>query len=196
MLILIRHVIRRCRWLVFRMILSLAEFVFLGPLSPSSVTQKLKCGRFKVHLVDLDKGDIQDLARRQKELADMTVSVMENPMLSPCVRKVFEKIQVFIIVNGTVQSRLLFLKVFFIRKPPLNELRKGVRLMISFILWESKFRDEYFIQCRSNAESRTIATEFMNQSMREVDVALAEAMGALCDSREDEQIGLTSDLKT
>jgi len=157
------------------MILSVVEFLFL--LSPPSFTQKLKCGRFKVYLVDLGKADIQDLARKQKELADITVSVMENPMLSPCVRKVFEKIQVFIIVHGTVQGKLLFLKVFFIEKPPLDELRKGVRIVISSILWESKFRDEYFIQCRSNAESRTIATEFMNQSMREVDVALAEVMG-------------------
>ena len=175
---MIRHLLRRCRFLVFRMSFSLAERMFLGPLFPASVTQKTHCGRKNVRLVDLGKGDICDLSIKQKKFVGITVNVMNHSALSPCVSKVFEKIKVIIIVYGRGQNRLMFFKVLFIRNPPLNDLRQSVRSLISFMLWESKFRDEYFFQYRSKEESRNSATEFMNQSMQEVDVAIAETMGA------------------
>lgn len=175
---IIRQFFRRCRFLVFRMSFSLAERIFLGPLFPPSVTQKTHCGRINVHLVDLGKGDIRDLSIKQKKFADITVSVIDHPALRLCVSKAFEKIKDIIIVYGRGQNRLLFFKVLFVRNPPLNDLRQSVRSLISFMLWETKFRDEYFVQCRSKEESRNSATEFMNQSMQEVDVAIAETMGA------------------
>lgn len=171
-----RHIIRRCYFLALRKSGSFADSVVVCISRSAPITQKMQCGRFKVYTVNLGKNDIQDIVRKQKELADITILVIENPILSPRVREAFEKIQGLIIVRGSKQTQCLFNKMFVTMNPPLNDLRKSVRSIILYLLRISKYREEYFIQCRSKGESKSIASEFMNQSIREVDVAIAEAM--------------------
>lgn len=180
------HLIRRCHSVAFRTNYSFVEAFlhFFFRLTP--MTQKVQCGRFKVYILNLVKGDIQETARKQKKMADIAVRVMENPMLSPKVREVFEKIQVVIIIRGSTQTGFLLNKMFATLNPDLNDLGKSVRRIISYVLWVSKRREEYFLHYRSKEECRAIATAFMNESMREIDVAISEAMEILCDHRGDE----------
>jgi len=170
------RIFRRCHWLVFRTAISFGEFLFASPCVLQASTHKMKCGRFTVFLVNCKKGDRPDREKKHKELADVMVRVLESPELSSGVRGAFEKIQKLFIIRGTIQNNVLCRKMFATINPPLNDFRKCVRTLIAFILLTSKYREEYFIRYRSNKENRTIATEFMNQSMHEVDVVITEVM--------------------
>ena len=171
------HVIRRCQWVLNQVRCACLEMFLLSGILQRASPHNVQYGRIKVCLMNLAKNDNQDWLRKHKEIAEIAVFAMRNPALDTWKRRRFDKIRMIIFVRGRPRHIIVGRKVmFFTEPPPSNDLGECVRYILSNVVWFSKGKENYYFKCLSKEASAEAATEYKNQSMREIDLAISYAI--------------------
>lgn len=164
------HVIRRCEWTALTIISVIGSLVLFPCLKTRSISQRLCFGAYKIILLNVGDDAWEQWIARQKDVIIAAIKVMTSPDISPALTLLFERITIktFLVMRGMPRHSTICNQIFLYLGPPSDDVIECTRCLLANIIWIQKRREEYFVNCRSKKTSRNMATNFMEQSLKEI----------------------------